>query len=311
MRWAMVTIRGQKKAVRKIKEIFVADCEPLFVFNGTGSNVIALQLLTRPYNSIICAETAHIYVDECGSPVKMTGCQIRPVATPDGKLTPELIAPYLHGFGDQHHSQPGAVYLSECTELGTIYTPEELRAITSLAHQHGMRVHMDGARIANACAALGLSLKALTVDCGIDVLSFGGTKNGLMMGECVIVFDDSLKAEARFVRKQSAQLASKMRYLSCQFTAYLTEELWLKNAMHANAMAKRLYEALKQIPGVRFTQKVESNQLFLTMPRAEIDRMLQSYFFYFWNEEADKIRLVTSFDTTEEDIDTFIRILKK
>ena len=170
---------------------------------------------------------------------------------------------------------------------------------------------MDGARIANACAALGLSLKALTVDCGIDVLSFGGTKNGLMMGECVIVFDDSLKAEARFVRKQSAQLASKMRYLSCQFTAYLTEELWLKNAMHANAMAKRLYEALKQIPGVRFTQKVESNQLFLTMPRAEIDRMLQSYFFYFWNEEADEIRLVTSFDTTEEDIDTFIRILKK
>ena len=300
-----------KEAVRKIKEIFVADCEPLFVFNGTGSNVIALQLLTRPYNSIICAETAHIYVDECGSPVKMTGCQIRPVATPDGKLTPELIAPYLHGFGDQHHSQPGAVYLSECTELGTIYTPEELRAITSLAHQHGMRVHMDGARIANACAALGLSLKALTVDCGIDVLSFGGTKNGLMMGECVIVFDDSLKAEARFVRKQSAQLASKMRYLSCQFTAYLTEELWLKNAMHANAMAKRLYEALKQIPGVRFTQKVESNQLFLTMPRAEIDRMLQSYFFYFWNEEADEIRLVTSFDTTEEDIDTFIRILKK
>ena len=300
-----------KEAVRKIKEIFVADCEPLFVFNGTGSNVIALQLLTRPYNSIICAETAHVYVDECGSPVKMTGCQIRPVATPDGKLTPQLIAPYLHGFGDQHHSQPGAVYLSECTELGTIYTPEELRAITALAHQHEMRVHMDGARIANACAALGLSLKALTVDCGIDVLSFGGTKNGLMMGECVIVFDDSLKVEARFVRKQSAQLASKMRYLSCQFTAYLTEELWLKNATHANAMAKRLYDALKQIPGVRFTQKVESNQLFLTMPRAEIDRMLQSYFFYFWNEEADEIRLVTSFDTTEEDIDTFIRILKK
>ena len=301
-----------KEAVRKIKEIFVADCEPLFVFNGTGSNVIALQLLTRPYNSIICAETGYyVYVDECGSPVKMTGCQIRPVATPDGKLTPELIVPYLHGFGDQHHSQPGAVYLSECTELGTIYTPEELRAITALAHQHGMRVHMDGARIANACAALGLPLKALTVDCGIDVLSFGGTKNGLMMGECVIVFDDSLKVEARFVRKQSAQLASKMRYLSCQFTAYLTEELWLKNATHANAMAKRLYDALKQIPGVRFTQKVESNQLFLTMPRAEIDRMLQSYFFYFWNEEADEIRLVTSFDTTEEDIDTFIRILKK
>lgn len=298
-----------EEAVRKIKETFSADCEPLFVFNGTGSNVVALQLMTRSYHSILCAETAHIYVDECGSPVKMTGCQIRPVATPDGKLTPELILPYLHGFGDQHHSQPGAVYLSQCTELGTIYTPEELKAITSLAHQHGMRVHMDGARIANACAALHLSLKALTVDCGIDILSFGGTKNGLMMGECVVIFDDALKTEARFIRKQSAQLASKMRYLSCQFTAYLTNELWLENASHANAMAYKLYNGLKNFPGVYFTQKVESNQLFLTMPRSVIDKMLRSYFFYFGNEENNEIRLVTSFDTTEEDIDRFIYLL--
>lgn len=298
-----------EEAVRKIKETFSADCEPLFVFNGTGSNVVALQLMTRSYHSILCVETAHIYVDECGSPVKMTGCQIRPVATPDGKLTPELILPYLHGFGDQHHSQPGAVYLSQCTELGTIYTPEELKAITSLAHQHGMRVHMDGARIANACAALHLSLKALTVDCGIDILSFGGTKNGLMMGECVVIFDNMLKTEAKFIRKQSAQLASKMRYLSCQFTAYLTNELWLENASHANAMARKLYDALKDFPGVCFTQKVESNQLFLTMPRSVIDKMLRSYFFYFWNEENNEIRLVTSFDTTEEDIDRFIYLL--
>ena len=296
-------------AVRKIRETFTADCEPLFVFNGTGSNVVALQLMTRPYQSILCAETAHIYVDECGSPVKMTGCQIRPVATPDGKLTPELIRPYLHGFGDQHHSQPGAVYLSQCTELGTVYTPDELKAITLLAHQYGMRVHMDGARIANACAALRLSLKELTVDCGIDVLSFGGTKNGLMMGECVVIFDDALKEEARFIRKQSAQLASKMRYLSCQFTAYLTDDLWLKNASHATRMARRLYDALKDYPGVCFTQKVESNQLFLTMPRSVIDRMLESYFFYFWNEENNEIRLVTSFDTTEDDIDRFILLL--
>ena len=300
-----------EEAVRKIRETFTPDCEPLFVFNGTGSNVVALQLMTRPYNSIVCAETAHIYVDECGSPVKMTGCQIRPVATPDGKLTPELIKPYLHGFGDQHHSQPGAIYLSQCTELGTIYTLRELKALTDLAHEHGMYVHMDGARIANACAALHLSLKELTVDCGVDVLSFGGTKNGLMMGECVVVFNDALKAEARFVRKQSAQLASKMRYLSCQFTAYLTDNLWLKNATHANAMASRLYEALKPLSGVCFTQKAESNQLFLTMPRVVIDRLLQSYFFYFWNEANDEIRLVTSFDTTEEDIEQFIATLKR
>lgn len=303
--------RWTEEAVRKIREAFTPDCEPLFVFNGTGSNVVALQLMTRPYNSILCAETAHIYVDECGSPVKMTGCQIRPIATLDGKLTPELIRPYLHGFGDQHHSQPAAIYLSQCTELGTIYTPEELKAITSLAHQYKMRVHMDGARIANACAALHLSLKELTVDCGIDILSFGGTKNGLMMGECVIVFDEFLKAEARFVRKQSAQLSSKMRYLSCQFTAYLTDDLWLQNATHANTMAHQLYEALKNYPGVRFTQKVESNQLFLTMSRPVIDRLLQSYFFYFWNEEADEIRLVTSFDTTEQDIEAFIALLNQ
>lgn len=298
-----------KEAVLKIKETFHSDCEPLFVFNGTGSNVIALQLMTRPFHSILCAETAHIYVDECGSPVKMTGCQIRPIVTQDGKLTPELIRPYLHGFGDQHHSQPGAVYLSQCTELGTVYTPDELKAITSLAHDNGMLVHMDGARIANACAALNLSLKALTVDCGIDVLSFGGTKNGLMMGECVIVFNDMLKSEAKFIRKQSAQLASKMRYLSCQFAAYLTDDLWLKNASHANAMARKLCDVLKDYPGVHFTQKVESNQLFLSMPRPVIDRMLESYFFYFWNEENNEIRLVTSFDTTEDDIDRFIHQL--
>ena len=227
--------------------------------------------MTRPYHSIFCAETAHIYVDECGSPVKMTGCQIRPIATPDGKLTPELTQPHLNG----------------------IY------------------VHMDGARIANACAALNLSLKELTVDCGVDILSFGGTKNGLMMGECVIVFNKDLQPEARFIRKQSAQLASKMRYLSCQFTAYLTDNLWLKNANHANAMATKLYAELKKLPEVTFTQRAESNQLFLTMPRPVIDRMLESYFFYFWNEEKNEIRLVTSFDTTEEDVDEFIRLLKR
>lgn len=288
-----------------------AHCVPLFVFNGTGSNVVALQLMTRPYHSIFCAETAHIYVDECGSPVKMTGCQIRPIATPDGKLTPELMQSYLHGFGDQHHSQPRALYISQCTELGTIYTPEELKRLTDFAHLNGMYVHMDGARIANACAALNLSLKELTVDCGVDILSFGGTKNGLMMGECVIVFNKDLQPEARFIRKQSAQLASKMRYLSCQFTAYLTDNLWLKNANHANAMAAKLYTELKKLPEVTFTQRAESNQLFLTMPRPVIDRMLESYFFYFWDEEKNEIRLVTSFDTTEEDVDEFIRLLKR
>lgn len=294
------------EAVKKVKEEFTSDCEPLFVFNGTGSNAIALQLATRPYNAILCAETAHIYVDECGAPARMTGCHIRPIATTDGKLTPELIRPHLKNFGEQHHSQPGAIYISQCTELGTIYTVEELKALTGLAHEYGLYVHMDGARLANACVALDATFKELTVDCGIDVLSFGGTKNGLMLGESVIVFNDALKAEARYIRKQSAQLASKLRYLSCQFTAYLTDELWKKNATHANRMAVDLYNGLVGIPGVSFTQKMESNQLFLTMPRKMIDKLLESYYFYFWNEPANEIRLVTSFDTTEEDIQSFL-----
>ena len=241
----------------------------------------------------------------------MTGCQIRPVATPDGKLTPELVRPYLCHFGEQHHSQPGAFYISQCTELGTVYRPEEIRALTELAHRHGMYVHMDGARLANACAALNLSFRQLTVDCGIDILSFGGTKNGLMLGESVIIFNPALKKEACFVRKQSAQLASKLRYLSCQFTAYLTDDLWLKNASHANRMAQLLYAGLKELPGVRFTQKVESNQLFLTMSRPVIDNLLKDYFFYFWNEEENEIRFVTSFDTTEQDIEELLHAIRR
>lgn len=299
------------EAVRKIREVFTADCEPLFVFNGTGSNAVALQLATRPYNLILCAETAHIYVDECGAPARMTGCQIRTIATPDGKLTPESVRPYLKNFGEQHHSQPGAIYISQCSELGTIYTPEELKALTDLAHEHGMYVHMDGARLANACVALNLTFKELTVDCGIDILSFGGTKNGLMLGESVIIFNPDLKKEALYVRKQSAQLASKLRYLSCQFTAYLTDDLWKKNATHANAMAQTLYEGLKALPGVRFTQKMESNQLFLTMPRPAIDKLMKSYFFYFWNEPENEIRFVTSFDTTEEDIQSLLQAVRE
>lgn len=300
-----------RQATDKVKEVFGRKCQPFFVFNGTGSNVIALQLMTRPFHSIICAQTAHIYVDECGAPVKMTGCQIAPVPTVDGKLTPELIKPYLHGFGDQHHSQPGAIYISQCTELGTVYTLAELKAITSLAHAYGMYVHMDGARIANAAASLNVSLKELTCDCGIDVLSFGGTKNGLMMGECIVVFNPVLTEYAMFFRKQSAQLASKMRFLSCQFTAYLADSLWMQNARQANEMARLLQMELSRFPELHFTQKVESNQLFLTMPRRLAERMLERYFFYYWNEESDEIRLVTSFDTTIDDIRCFIATLRE
>jgi threonine aldolase len=299
------------EAVQKIREAFTPDCDAYFVFNGTGSNVVALQTITRPFNSILCADTAHIYIDECGSPAKMTGCQLCAISTPDGKLTPELLKPHLTDFGDQHHSQPGAIYLSQCTELGTIYTPDELKAITSLAHQYGVKVHVDGARLSNACAALHLSLKAMTVDTGIDVLSFGGTKNGLMLGECVIVFDEEARKYAKFFRKQSAQLASKLRYLSCQFTAYLDNGLWLTNAQHANVMAQKLHDALNQFSFIHFTQKMESNQLFFSMPRNLIEALRKEYFFYTWNEANNEIRLVTSFDTKEEEIDALVESIQK
>lgn len=288
---------------QEFKAVFGEQAEALIVFNGTGANAVALQILTRPYNSILCAETAHILMDECGAPCRMTGCQLRPIATPDGKLTPELIRPYLQGFGDQHHSQPKAIYLSQCTEMGTVYTPEELKAITALAHEYGMYVHMDGARIANAAAHLNCSLKAITTDCGIDILSFGGTKNGLMMGESVVILNPALKGEAYFIRKQSAQLASKMRFLSCQFSAYFAGDLWLRNATHANGMARRIYDALSAYPEIEFLDAVESNVMFLRMPPVWARELRKSYFFYFLNEERGEIRLVTSFDTTAGDVD--------
>lgn len=297
-------------AAAKIKEVFGPTAEPYFVFNGTGANSVALQAVTLPFHSIICAETAHIYVDECGAPAKLSGCALTPIATPDGKLTPELIKPRLHNFGVCHHSQPKVVYISQVSEMGTVYTIEEVKAIADLLHAHDMYLHMDGARLANACAYLNCTMKELTVDAGVDILSFGGTKNGMMMGEAVIAFRPEIAENLQYYRKQSAQLASKMRYLSAQFIPYLENNLWLENALHANRSAKRLAESMRACPQIRFTQKVESNQLFFTLPTAALEALQQDYFFYMWNEEVNEARLVTSWDTTEEDIAQFERSLK-
>ena len=296
-------------ATLKLKEVFGESASPFFVFNGTGANSVALQAVTRPFNSILCAETAHINVDECGAPARMTGCAVIPIATPDGKLTPELIRPHLHNFGVCHHSQPKAVYISQVSELGTIYTIDEVKAIADLLHSYNMYLHMDGARLANACAYLGCTLREVTVDAGVDILSFGGTKNGMMMGEAVISFRPEITENLPFVRKQSAQLASKLRYLSAQFIPYLENNLWLENARHANACALRLAEALKQFPQIQFTQKIESNQLFFILPPEIVAKLQEKYFFYMWNEERSEARLVTSWDTTEEDIQSFIQTL--
>lgn len=291
------------EAVEAIRRVFDApNALPLFVFNGTGSNMLALDLLCKPYYSIITAKTGHIYADECGAPTRLSGVMMNAIPTTDGKLTPSLIRSALTGMGLVHHTQPKVVYLSQPTELGTVYTLEELQAITTLAHTEGLMVHMDGARLTNAVASLRCSLADMTTHIGIDTLSFGGTKNGLMLGECVLVFNRSLHEDAPFVRKQSGQLASKMRYISAQFIAYLRNDLYLTNALHANSMAQRLAQRLEAI-GIKLTQRVETNQIFALMSQEMTSKLLERYFFYVWDESRSEIRLVTSYDTTENDID--------
>ena len=298
-------------ATDKIRAVFGPSADPFFVFNGTGANSVALQAVTRPFNSILCATTAHIYVDECGAPARMTGCAVTPIPTPDGKLTPELIRPYLCNFGVCHHSQPKAVYISQVSELGTVYTIEEVRALADLLHAYHMYLHMDGARLANACAHLNCTMKQVTVDAGVDILSFGGTKNGMMMGESVISFRPEISENLAFYRKQSAQLASKLRYLSAQFIPYLTDNLWLENALRANISAEKLADVLRQYPEIHFTQAVESNQLFFTIPEKPLKKLQEKYFFYLWNEANREARLVTSWDTSGEDIARFEQDLKE
>ena len=298
-------------ATDKIRAVFGPSADPFFVFNGTGANSVALQAVTRPFNSILCATTAHIYVDECGAPARMTGCAVTPIPTPDGKLTPELIRPYLCNFGVCHHSQPKAVYISQVSELGTVYTIEEVRALADLLHAYHMYLHMDGARLANACAHLNCTMKQVTVDAGVDILSFGGTKNGMMMGESVISFRPEISENLAFYRKQSAQLASKLRYLSAQFIPYLTDTLWLENALRANISAEKLADVLRQYPEIHFTQAVESNQLFFTIPEKPLKKLQEKYFFYMWNEANREARLVTSWDTSGEDIARFEQDLKE
>ncbi len=300
-----------EQATAKIREVFGAQASPFFVFNGTGANCVAIQSATRSFHSVICAQSAHINKDECGAPSRMSGCILVTIPTTNGKITPEGIRPHLTGFGECHHSQPKVVYISQTTEMGTVYTLEEIRAIADLIHQHGMYLHMDGARLANACAHLGCTLKQGTVDAGVDILSFGGTKNGMLMGEAVISFREEITQDIKYFRKQSAQLSSKMRYLSAQYIPYLEGDLWLENAKKANGAAERLYNALREYPQVQFTQAAESNQLFFTIPKEVSDKLLENYFFYTWCEQTNEVRLVCSWDTTEEDISSFILTLKQ
>ena len=299
------------KAIQDFKNIFGEDIEVFFVYNGTGANVLGLSAFLRPYQAVICAETAHINVDECGAIEKQSGSKLLTVPTFDGKLTLGLIENHLHGFGDPHHAQPKVISLTECTELGTVYTPEELKAICDYAHAHGMVVHMDGARLSNAVAYLGCPPRALTTDAGIDVLSFGGTKNGMMFGEAVVFFNTSTIAEVPFIRKQAMQLHSKTRFIAAQFSTVLKDGLWLKAAAHANRMAQMLANEAENIPGVRITQEVQGNEIFAIIPRDKIKALQEKCFFYVWDENASEVRWVCSFDTTESDIIEFVNILRQ
>lgn len=282
----------------------------LFSFNGTGANVICLKCCTLPFQAVICSDLAHIHVDECGAPTQSIGCSLLPIPTTDGKLTPELIQPLLSRLGNVHHTQPKVISISQSTEVGTIYSIDELKALCRFAHDNDMYVHLDGARISNAVAALGVTLKEATVDCGIDIMSFGGTKNGLMMGEAVLVFNDELKANAPYFQKQSAQLFSKNRFIAAQFKALLSNDLWLRMATHANKMAQLLSAEIQQLPGVKITRKVQANAVFAIIPQKAIEPLQAKYPFYIWDEETLELRWMCSFDTTEEDIENFVCTLR-
>lgn len=300
-----------QKAEELFREQFGNAAEIFFVFTGTAANVLGLTGAMRSWNSVITASTAHLATDECGAPEKFAGCKVLTVDTPDGKITPDLIARHMHGFDFEHHSQPKVISITQSTEMGTVYTVQEIHKLAHYAHSRGLLLHMDGARLANAAVSLRLPFKAFTVDAGVDILSFGGTKNGMMFGEAICFFRPELSANFKYIRKQGMQLASKMRFISAQYAGYFRDELWKKLATHANAMAKVLEERLQGIPGVMITQKVQANGVFVILPGEAAERVRKHYFFYPWNEQLSEYRLMTSWDTTEEDIDNFIILLKK
>ncbi|GAA4267315.1 threonine aldolase family protein [Frondihabitans peucedani] len=280
------------------------------VLTGTGANVASLQALVPRWGAVICAATAHINTDEGGAPERLGGLKLLTVSTPDGKLTPELIDRQAHGFGDQQRSQPLAVSITQSTELGTAYSVAEIRAITRHAHSLGMKVHLDGARLANAAASTGASLRELTRDAGVDVVSFGGTKNGLLLGESIVVLTDDELEGIPYIRKMDAQLASKMRFISAQFVPLLEGDLWLRSARHANAMAARLAAALIELPGVTITREVQANAVFAILPSHLIETVRAEHRFYDWDRETGEVRLMCSFDTQPEHVDALVASIR-
>lgn len=299
-----------KRAEKKFSEHFGEDSQSFIVFNGTGANVTSFCAMCRPYEAVICSDKGHINVDECGAPEKITGSKLLTIPSNDGKVTIEGIQKYLHRANDPHHVKPRIVSITQTTEYGNVYTLDEIRRIADFSHENNMLLHMDGSRIANAAASLGVSLRAATRDVGVDVLSFGGTKNGLLLGEAVVFFKPELAENFLYIRKQNLQLASKMRFVAVQFETLLSNDLWLRNAQQANNMAALLARQLAAVPGINFTQPVESNAVFATMPLDLIQRLQEKFYFYVWKNNASEVRLMTSFETTEAEIEAFIEAVK-
>ena len=318
-----ITEANQGDAIGYGDDIYTLETEKLFreqfgeearvfpMLTGTGANVAALGHIARPYQAVVCADKAHLENDECGAPEKGTGSKLLTLPTTDGKIRPDQILPLLESVGFQHHVQPKVISLTQSTETGTVYQPGELREISAFAKKHGLYLHMDGARLANAAAALDLPLAAITSHAGIDVLSFGGTKNGAMAAEAVVFLNPELAEGFEYTRKQSMQLTSKMRYVSAQFNALLSNDLWLSNARHANAMAADLADKAGNIRGVQITQKVETNAVFASLSATAIEKLQRQYYFYTWDAAKNEVRWMTSYKTTENDIDAFVSAIRE
>ena len=292
-------------------EQFGEGTSAFLVWNGTGANVVALRAMTRPFHAVLCAEQAHVNVDECGAPELMTGCKLIGLPSTDAKVTPRQIRDAVRRIGDEHAVQPRVVALAQSTEYGTVYRRDEMAALCDTAHEVGLLVFVDGARIANAAASLSLPFRAFTRDVGVDLLSFGASKNGAMGAESVVLFDPAHAAEMKFLRKQSAQLASKARYLAAQFLALADGDLWLANASNANAMAQRLADGVRGIPGVCITQAVEASAVFATMPRWAIEKLQRDFHFYVWSELSDEVRWMTNWSTSADDVDELVAAIRR
>lgn len=300
-----------KRAVEKVKEHFGRNIDVYFVGNGTAANILGLKIVTDSFNSIFCAETAHLNVHECCGPEKFTGCKLVIVPTSDGKLTVDLLKSYIVGFGDPHMAQPKVISITQSTELGTVYTSKEIKDLSDFAHKNGMLLHMDGARLCNAAAYLDVNLNDISGNVGVDVLSFGGTKNGMMFGDAVIFFGKKLSKNFEFIRKQGMHLTSKMRFISAQFEALLSNDLWGKNATHANKMAQLLYDEVKDIPQIRVTQKVQANAVFAVLPKKILTKLNEKYSFHVTNEQTLEVRWMCSFNTSNEDVMNFVETIRK